>query len=96
MKKGTVTAVIYFLASSMDYAQSETQITRGIQEVLRIIVLIMGPSVLGYGLVRGFVAYGAGDEDGMRAARNAIIGWLGILFTFTLVKLVTRASGVSL
>lgn len=76
------------------FAQSETQIVRGVNEVLRMLILIMGPSVLGFGLVRGFIAYGSGDEDGMRTARNAIIGGLGILFTFTLVKLVVRAAGV--
>lgn len=84
------------LAVSPSYAQSETQIVRGVNEVLKMLVLIMGPTVLGYGLLRGFIAHGAGDEDGLQSARNAIIGGLGILFTFTLVNLIVRASGVSI
>lgn len=87
--------VALFAGAPWAHAGAEAPIIRGIQEVLKTVVLITGPSVLGYGLVRGFIAYGAGDEDGMQTARNAVIGGLGILFTFQLVKMVIQASGVS-
>lgn len=82
------------LASSAAFAQSETQIVQGVNGVLSKVVYVVGPAVLGFGLIRGFLAYGAGDEDGMITARNAVIGGLGILFTFTIVKVVVQASGV--
>ncbi len=94
MKKAAWLAAGLLICCSPAFAQSETTVVRGINEVLRLIITIVGTPVLGYGLVRGFVAHAAGDEDGMRTARNAILGGLGIMFTFTLVKLIVQAAGV--
>lgn len=88
-------AVLAWLVAAPAFAQSETQLVRGVNEVLRLVIAILGPAVLGYGLVRGFAAYSSGDEENLRAARNAVIGGLGILFTFTIVKAIIRVANVS-
>src|SRR5690242_13016962 len=93
-KQSLVMAAVLLIYAPLAFAQSEATIVRGVNEVLRLLVSILGPSVLGYGLVRGFVAHSTGDEDGLRSARNAVVGGLGILFTFALVKMIIKAAGI--
>ena len=96
-KKATLrnACVLLLFVAPAAFAQSASSVVSGVNSVLKLVVSIVGPSVLGYGLIRAFVAHSAGDQDGMMAARNAVVGGLGILFTFTLVKLIVSASGVS-
>lgn len=91
----TDAVLLVMVSAPAAFAQSQASIVQGVNQVLQLVVSIVGPTVLGYGLVRAFMAHSAGDEDGMRAARNAVVGGLGILFTFTLVKLIVSASGVA-
>lgn len=95
LKSAPFSALIVACCSSLAFAQSEQTIVSSVNSVLKIVVAIVGPSVLSFGLIRAFVAHSAGDEDGMRSARNAVVGGLGILFTFTLVKLIVAAAGVA-
>ena len=87
-------AALALNAAGVLAAGEETQLIRTLTDVLQKVSLVVGVVVLGYGLIAGWAAWGAGDEDSMTTARNAVIGGVLILMVFPVVSMVVGAAGM--
>ncbi|MBI2071183.1 MAG: hypothetical protein HYT79_11350 [Elusimicrobia bacterium] len=74
-------------------AGEEAQVIQPMTAILQKVSMVVGVVVLFIGLIYGFAAYGTGDEDKMKTARNAFIGGILILMVFPIVKIILAAVG---